>query len=135
MGRKKKTDQEPTMPFGKHRGKTLAAVLREEPSYLCWLMEKVDGCEDIKKAISKLPGFREEWEKYYARKHRKELTTRQVVEETVRRMFGAAEPTRTETLDSLCDRLFNAPAEGATYPRPTIDDACDGPCGDEGEIG
>jgi hypothetical protein len=111
MGRKKKTDEEPTMPFGKHKGKTLAAVLREEPSYLCWLMEKVDGCEDIKQAISELPGFREEWAKYYERKYRKELTTRQVVEETVREMFAVEESPNQETLDLLCDRLFNAPPD------------------------
>ena len=87
--------------------------LREEPSYLCWLMEKVDGCEDIKKAISELPGFREEWEKYFRRKHRKELTTRQMVEETVRRMIGAGQQPDTEAaeaLDDLCDWLFHEPA-------------------------
>ena len=113
MGRKKKTDQEPTMPFGKHRGKTLAAVLREEPSYLCWLMEKVDGCEDIKKAIAGLPGFREEWEKHYERKHRRQAKTRQIVEETVRRMLGTGQepdPDDAQALDDLCDWLFNAPA-------------------------
>ncbi len=112
MGKKKKADQEPTMPFGKHRGKTLAAVLREEPSYLCWLMEKVDGCEDIKQAISELPGFREEWERYFRRRHGKELTTRQVVEETVRRMLGSGQTPDSEAaeaLDDLCDWLFNPP--------------------------
>ena len=46
MSRKKK--QEPTvMPIGKHKGKTLAAVMQEEPSYLCWFFETVDGFEDI----------------------------------------------------------------------------------------
>jgi hypothetical protein len=113
MSRKKKADQEPTMPFGKHKGKTLAAVLQEEPSYLCWFMETVEGCGDVKKAIAGLPGFREEWEKYFQRRHRKELTTRQVVDETVRRMFAVEEPTSPETLDSLCDRLFNAPPEAS----------------------
>ena len=84
------------MPFGKYKGETLTAVPREEPSYLCWLMEKVEGCMDVKKAVAGLPGFREEWEKYYVRKHRKELTTRKLVEETVRRMFGSrGQPVRS----------------------------------------
>jgi hypothetical protein len=115
MGRKKKTDKEPTMPFGKYKGVALTSVLREEPSYLCWFMETVEGCMDVKKAISELPGFREEWEKYYVRKHRKELTTRKLVEETVRRMFGvegpagSEQPPDAEQIDDLCDRLFNQP--------------------------
>jgi len=84
MSRKKKPDdKEPTMPFGKHKGKTLAAVLAEEPSYLCWFMEKVEGCGEVKKAIAGLPGFREEWAKHYERKRRKEATTREIAEETV----------------------------------------------------
>jgi len=110
MSRKKKTDAEPTMPFGKHKGKTLAAVLAEEPSYLCWFMESVEGCGDVKKAIAGLPGFREEWAKHYERKHRKEATTRQIVEETVRRMLGG-EQLCPESLDDLCDRLFNPPQD------------------------
>jgi len=109
MGRKKKTDEEPTMPFGKHKGKTLAAVLREEPSYLCWFVESIEGCQDIKEAIVALPGFQEEWAKYYERKHRKELTTRQIVEDTVREMFADEQSPSQETLDSLCDQLFNGP--------------------------
>ena len=40
------------MPFGKYKGVALAAVLREEPSYLCWFMETVEGCRDVKKAIA-----------------------------------------------------------------------------------
>jgi hypothetical protein len=112
MGWKKKTDAEPTMPFGKHKGKTLAAVLAEEPSYLCWFMETVEGCGEVKKAIAGLPGFREEWAKHYERKHRKEATTRQIVEETVRRMMGREQPC-PESLDDLCDRLFNPPPDAS----------------------
>jgi hypothetical protein len=109
MSRKKKTDAEPAMPFGKHKGKTLAAVLAEEPSYLCWFMEKVEGCGEVKKAIAGLPGFREEWAKHHERNRRKEATTRKLIEETVCRMLGENAPS-PETLDSLCDRLFNPPA-------------------------
>ena len=88
---------------------TLAAVLREEPSYACWFVESIEGCQDIKEAIVALPGFQEEWAKYYERKHRKELTTRQIVEDTVREMFADEQSPSQETLDSLCDQLFNGP--------------------------
>ena len=84
-------------------------MLHEEPTYLCWFVESIEGCRDIKEAIVALPGFQEEWAKYYERKHRKELATRQVVEEMVREMFAVEESPNQETLDSLCDRLFNAP--------------------------
>lgn len=113
MSRKKKADTEPTLPFGKHRGKTLAAVLREEPSYLCWFVETIEGCRDVKEAIVALPGFREAQASYYERKRRKEATIRQVVEETARRMFAAGQtPSQeqlpnAEQLDDLCERLFH----------------------------
>jgi len=115
MGRKKKVDKEPTFPFGKFKGVELKVVLRDEPSYLCWFMEAVEGCQDVKKAISALPGFQEEWVKYYQRKHHKELTTRYIVEETVREMFAVedhVEPT-SEQIDDLCDRLFHAPPDAS----------------------
>jgi hypothetical protein len=111
---RKKTDKEITLPFGKHRGRNLASVLQEEPSYLCWFMEKVEGCRDIKEAIAELPGFREHWTSYQERKHRTELTTRQIVEETVSRMLGVGQPPSPEQLDDLCDRLFNNPPPDAS---------------------
>ena len=119
MGRKKKIDKEPTMPFGKHKGKALMAVMREEPSYLCWFVETIEGCRDIKEAIVALPGFRAEMTKHFERRHRKELTTRNLVEDTVRRMFaveeppGPAQPPSPEQIDDLCDRLFNAPPDAS----------------------
>jgi hypothetical protein len=110
MGRKKKeknSDKEPTLPFGKHKGRTLAAVLREEPSYLCWFVETVEGCEDVTQAILALPGFREEQAKHYERKHRKEASVQKLVEETVCQALGAEGPTRQGTGD-LYERLFRS---------------------------
>jgi hypothetical protein len=111
MGRKKKADMELVMPFGKHRGKTLLTVLQEEPSYLCWFVETIEGCREVKEAIVALPGFREEQAKHYERKRRKETSTRKLIEETVCRMLGAGQPPSSETLDSLCDELFNPEEE------------------------
>ena len=50
---------EPLMPFGKHRGKPVSEVLRQEPSYLGWFCNAVDGNETLKRAIRALPGFDE----------------------------------------------------------------------------
>jgi hypothetical protein len=112
MGRKK-SDKEPTFPFGKHKGRSLPAIMREEPSYLCWFVETVDGCPDIKEAIVALPGFREEQVKYDDRKHRRETTTRKLIGETVSRMMGDEQRLSPEQLDDLCDRLFNAPPDAS----------------------
>jgi len=38
------------MPFGKFEGQTLRWVDEQEPSYLAWFHETVDGCEEVKEA-------------------------------------------------------------------------------------
>jgi len=113
MGRKKKQDTEFVMPFGKFKGRTLKEVMQAEPSYLCWFTASIEGCQDIKEAIVALPGFREAQMQYYLQKHRKEMTTRNIVEDMVREMFAVEESPNQETLDSLCDQLFNAPPDAS----------------------
>ena len=51
------TPEEPRMPFGKHRGKPISEVFRQDPSCLSWFCDCVDGNEGIKQAIRGLPGF------------------------------------------------------------------------------
>ena len=109
MSRKKKSQREPTFPFGKHKGKTLLTVMHEEPSYLCWFADTVEGCEDVKKAIVALPGFEGEQAKYCERQRLREARLRQMVEETVLRILQPGQPAGPEPLDRLCDRLFNEP--------------------------
>jgi hypothetical protein len=102
----KKKRQEPTvMPFGKHKGKALSVVITEEPSYLAWFYDVVDGNEELKQAIAALPDFPARLAKYRERKGLKDKTLEQRIEEVVARMF-AVEPTPQET-DDLCDRLFH----------------------------
>jgi hypothetical protein len=109
MGRKKKQDTEPVMPFGKYKGKSLATIVAEEPSYLCWFYDTVDGYEDVKREIAVLPEFPARLAKYRERKQLKDKTLEQRIEEVVARMF-AVEPTPAE-LDALCDELFHGPAD------------------------
>ena len=51
---KKKQVLKPGMPIGKHKGKAIAAILAEEPSYLAWFFDTVDGYDDVKQAIAAL---------------------------------------------------------------------------------
>ena len=48
------TTQEPRMPFGRYRGKPVSEVLRQDPSYLTWFCDPVEGtscqtCDQIGK--------------------------------------------------------------------------------------
>ena len=103
--RKAKKEKDLRMPFGKHKGKAISVVFAEEPGYLCWFYDAVDGNEDLKRAIVALPEFPARLAKYRERKGLKDKTLEQRIEEVVARMF-AVEPTPQET-DDLCDRLFH----------------------------
>jgi hypothetical protein len=105
MSKKKRQEPAPGMPLGKHKGKALSVVFAEEPGYLCWFHDVVDGNEELKKAIAALPEFPARLAKYRERKGLKDKTLEQRIEEVVARMF-AVEPTPQET-DDLCDRLFH----------------------------
>ncbi len=107
--RKRKQTTEPAMPIGMHKGRSLTAILADEPSYLCWFYVTVDGYDDVKQAIAALPEFPVRLAKYNERKQIKDKTLEQRIEEVVARMF-AVEPTPAE-LDALCDELFHGPAE------------------------
>jgi len=56
------------MPFGKYRGKPISEVFRQDPSYLSWFCDCVDGNEVFKQAIRGLPGFSEASWKYFQQK-------------------------------------------------------------------
>jgi hypothetical protein len=105
----RKPDTEPKMPIGKHKGKAIATILAEEPSYLAWFFDTVDGYDDLKRAIAALPDFPARLAKHRERKQLKDKTLEQRIEEVVCRMF-AVEPSPAE-LDSLCDRLFHGQAD------------------------
>ena len=57
------------MPFGKHRGKPISEVFRQDRSYLTWFCDCVDGNEVFKQAIRALPGFSGASGKYFSQKH------------------------------------------------------------------
>ncbi len=59
---------EPRMPFGKYRGKPISEVFRQDPSYLAWFCDAVDGNEVFKRAIRTLPGFSGASGKYFSQR-------------------------------------------------------------------
>jgi hypothetical protein len=94
---------EPLMPFGKHRGKTVSEVLRQEPSYLGWFCDAVDGNEAIKRAIRALPGFPEACgRKRSARKPEQEPDLPNM---------GVDPRLSREDLDRLCREILDPPEE------------------------
>jgi hypothetical protein len=104
---KKKPEQKPiVMPIGKFKGRALSEILDEEPSYMAWFYDTVDGFEEVKQAIAALPDFPAKLAKYRERKQIKDKALEQRIEEVVSRMF-AVEPSPAE-VDDLCERLFHS---------------------------
>jgi uncharacterized protein (DUF3820 family) len=72
-----------TMPFGKHRGKTLAEIAADDVSYIAWLDQKADiRRDDLRAAV-----------------HTVALANRDAIEEAARRPYEPREPA-TETTTS-----------------------------------
>jgi hypothetical protein len=92
---------EPLMPFGKHRGKTVTEVLRQDPSYLTWFCRTVDGNEAIKRAIRALPGFSEACGK--------KPSVRKPEQETDLPNMGVDPRLSREDLDRLCREILHPP--------------------------
>jgi hypothetical protein len=94
------------MPFGKFKGLAVTEIYEQQPSYLAWFHETVDGWEEIKTAIRALDGIEEHLEAY-----------RQPQQQPVRQPTNRVTPTRQQiewligkfssrTVDDVCVRLF-----------------------------
>jgi hypothetical protein len=88
------------MPFGKHRGKTISQVFRQDRSYLTWFCDTVDGNEDIKRSIRALPGFSGASGK-----------NRQLVGSSFDQPFCLDPRLSREDLDRLCYEILHPTAE------------------------
>jgi hypothetical protein len=62
----------PALPYLKvakwQTGKPISEVFRQDPSYLTWFCNNVDGNEVLKRAIRALPGFSEASGKYFSQR-------------------------------------------------------------------
>ena len=91
---------DPRMPFGKHRGKPISEVFRQDRSYLTWFCDKVDRNDDLKRAIRALPGFSGASGK-----------NRQPVASSFHEPFCLDPRLSREDLDRLCWEILHPPEE------------------------
>ena len=92
-----------TMPFGKFKGQTLAWVYEQEPSYLAWFHETVEGCKDVKEAIKGLPGIEAHLDAFRERQQPLPRTALNATQQQVEWLMGKF---TTPTIDAVCDELF-----------------------------
>lgn len=59
------------IPFGKHHGKTINAVMEEDPSYLVWFAKNVRNMPDLVALIKSHSGFPNAWAAYMRRERRR----------------------------------------------------------------
>jgi hypothetical protein len=91
------------MPFGKFKGQTLSWVYEQQPSYLAWFYETVEGCEGVKEAIRALDGIETHLTAFRGRRQPsppKSLTPTQQQVEWLMGKFSV------ETVDKVCEELF-----------------------------
>jgi hypothetical protein len=90
------------MPFGKFAGITVPLVYEQQPSYLAWFHETVQGCEEVKAVIRGLDGIETHLTAFRQRPQQspKQLTPTQQQVEWLMGKFT------TETIDAVCDELF-----------------------------
>jgi hypothetical protein len=90
------------MPFGKFAGIAVPLVYEQQPSYLAWFHETVQGCEEVKAVIRGLDGIETHLTAFRKRPQPppKQLTPTQQQVEWLMGKFT------TETIDAVCDELF-----------------------------
>ena len=100
------------MPFGKFKGQTLAWVYEQQPSYLAWFHETVDGYEEVREAIRALDGiqahltaFREKQQQPIQRQLPHPRTPEQLTptQQQVEWLMGKFS---SQTVDAVCEDLF-----------------------------
>lgn len=99
------------MPFGKFEGQTLPYVYEQEPSYLAWFHESVDGCEDVKELIRGLNGI----ETHLATFRQKQLwrqgrLSQQPVTPTQQEVEWLMGKFSEQTVNVVCSELFGGEA-------------------------
>jgi hypothetical protein len=89
------------MPFGKFKGQTLHWVYAQEPGYLAWFHECIEGCEEVKAVIRTLEGIEAHLTAFRQRHGQQpSLTPTQEQVEWLMGKFSA------QTIDAVCDELF-----------------------------
>jgi hypothetical protein len=92
------------MPFGKFAGLTIPLVYEQQPSYLAWFHETVEGRDEIKEAIRALDGI-EAHLAAFRQKPRQPSSPRKLnpTQQDVEWLMGKFS---ASTIDKVCDELF-----------------------------
>jgi hypothetical protein len=95
------------LPFGKFEGQTLPYIYEQEPSYLAWFHETVDGCEEVKSLIRGLDGI----DSHLAAFRRKQLwrqgrLSQEPVTPTQKEVEWLMGKFSSVTVDKVCEELF-----------------------------
>ncbi len=91
------------MPFGKFEGQTLRWVHEQEPSYLAWFHETVDGCEEVKEAIRMLEGIEAHLAAF---RQKRQMSPRKSISSTQQEVEWLMGKFSAQTVDEVCDELF-----------------------------
>ena len=100
------TTLEPKMPFGKYRGVSIGEVLRQDPGYLVWFCDSVQGHEVLKQSIRAMPGFPEASAKRPQQRHLKASP------QTDPPNMGVDPGLSREQLDKICRELLDEARAG-----------------------
>ena len=95
----------PILPFGKYAGLRISLIYEQDPGYLAWFHETVEGCEEIKEVIHGLDGIETHLTAFRERpKLRRQLTPTQQEVEWLMGKFTAP------TINIVCEELFGGDA-------------------------
>ena len=93
------------MPFGKFKGQTLSWVCEQEPSYLAWFHETVDGYEEVKTVIRALDGIQAHLEAF-RQKQRQQTQAPKPLSPTQQEVEWLMGKFTTQTIEAVCEELF-----------------------------
>jgi hypothetical protein len=91
---------------------TLSWVYEQEPSYLAWFHETVDGCEEVKEAIRAMEGIEAHLTAFRSRRQ----PTQRCLSPTQQEVEWLMGKFSAETVDLVCEELFGG--KGPCPPEP-----------------
>ncbi len=94
------------LPFGKFKGQTINAVMLEEPSYLAWFVDQIEGQNALVEQIKSHTRFPEVWAAYVESKMKWALKVIQEQREWQTGKFSS------QTVNDVCDTLFRVRVYG-----------------------
>ena len=98
--------KESFMPFGKFQGLAISEIYEQQPSYLPWFHETVDGWEEIKAAIRALDGIGAHLAAFRQRPQQPKRQTVKSLTPTQQQVEWLMGKFTSQTVDDVCDELF-----------------------------